>query len=196
MAAERVREGTRGGLPGAGGPDRGGNVSLYNEGAGRTDLPDAGDRDGGSAPDAGRAGRLGFLREGDEIALVGPFAPSLPASELAKLLGEPLPDGLPGIDIAAVGAAQAAVREGVRSGALSSAHDIAEGGLMVALAECCLAGELGAEVSLGTEFREAISPAATGPGSVSPASAAVTAALSGRARAVSSSAAGVRVWGS
>jgi phosphoribosylformylglycinamidine synthase len=36
----------------------------------------------------------------------------------------------------------------VRSGALSSAHDIAEGGLATALAECCLAGGLGAEVVL------------------------------------------------
>ena len=45
-------------------------------------------------------------------------------------------------------AAQFAVREAVRVGGLSSAHDIAEGGLAVALAECCLAGGLGAEVRL------------------------------------------------
>ena len=36
----------------------------------------------------------------------------------------------------------------MRVGALSSAHDIAEGGLATALAECCLAGGLGAEVVL------------------------------------------------
>jgi phosphoribosylformylglycinamidine synthase len=36
----------------------------------------------------------------------------------------------------------------VRSGALASAHDIAEGGLAIALAECCLASGLGAEVVL------------------------------------------------
>jgi len=36
----------------------------------------------------------------------------------------------------------------VRSGAVSSAHDIAEGGLAVALAECCLAGAIGARVQL------------------------------------------------
>jgi phosphoribosylformylglycinamidine synthase len=36
----------------------------------------------------------------------------------------------------------------VRVGALSSAHDIAEGGLATALAECCLAGGLGADVRL------------------------------------------------
>ena len=40
------------------------------------------------------------------------------------------------------------MREGVRSGAFHSAHDVAEGGLAVALAECCLAGEIGAQVAL------------------------------------------------
>jgi phosphoribosylformylglycinamidine synthase len=40
------------------------------------------------------------------------------------------------------------VREAVRAGRLSSAHDIAEGGLAVALAECCLAGDLGARVEV------------------------------------------------
>ena len=42
-----------------------------------------------------------------------------------------------------VRATQLAVRDAVRAGACSSAHDIAEGGLAVALAECCLAGGLG-----------------------------------------------------
>ena len=36
----------------------------------------------------------------------------------------------------------------MRSGALRSAHDIAEGGLAVALAECCIAGLIGATVTL------------------------------------------------
>ena len=100
----------------------------------------------GRLPDARRAGRLGFARAGDTIALVGPFAPSLAASELAKLRGEPLPDGLAEIDIDAVRAAQVAVRERrPRRRAARSAHDIAEGGLAVALAECCLAGGPGRE---------------------------------------------------
>ena len=38
------------------------------------------------------------------------------------------------------------MRQAVRSGALHSAHDVAEGGLAVALAEACVAGGLGAEV--------------------------------------------------
>jgi phosphoribosylformylglycinamidine synthase II len=140
-------------------PIVGGNVSLYNE------SPPTRASAGpiyptpvigmvGKLPDVRNAGRLGFARAGDAIALVGPFVPSLPASELAKLWGRELPDGLPAIDVHAVMRAQAAVREAVRSGLLSSAHDIAEGGLAVALAECCLGGSLGARVSLGDDGLE------------------------------------------
>jgi phosphoribosylformylglycinamidine synthase subunit PurL len=129
-------------------PIVGGNVSLYNEGATGPIYPTPVIGMVGLLPDAAKAGQLGFARAGDEIALVGPFAPSLGASELAKLRGEALPDGLAEIDIDAVRAAQAAVREAVRSGSLSSAHDIAEGGVATAIAECCLAGAIGAEVEL------------------------------------------------
>ncbi|HXA55462.1 MAG TPA: AIR synthase-related protein, partial [Solirubrobacteraceae bacterium] len=130
-------------------PIVGGNVSLYNESPSGPIYPTPVIGMVGRLPDAARAGRLGFAHAGDAVALVGPFAPSLAASELAKLRGEPLPDGLPETDLDAVLAAQAAVRGAVRTGALSSAHDIAEGGLAVALAECCLAGAVGAEVALG-----------------------------------------------
>jgi phosphoribosylformylglycinamidine synthase subunit PurL len=141
-------------------PIVGGNVSLYNEGATGPIYPTPVIGMVGRLPDARRAGQLGFARPGDEIALVGAPRPSLAASELAKLLGQPLPDGLSQVDVAAVAATQAAVRAAVRAGALSSAHDIAEGGLAVALAECCLAGGIGAQVELGEDLWEAIAPGA------------------------------------
>jgi phosphoribosylformylglycinamidine synthase len=130
----------------------GGNVSLYNEGPAGPIYPTPVVGMVGRLPDAARAGRLGFARAGDTVALVGPFVPSLAASELAKLRGEPLPDGLPSVDVGAVRAAHFAVRGAVRVGGLSSAHDLAEGGLAVALAECCLGGRLGAEVALPADW--------------------------------------------
>jgi phosphoribosylformylglycinamidine synthase subunit PurL len=130
-------------------PIVGGNVSLYNEGATGPIYPTPVVGMVGRMPDARLAGSLGFQRPGDEIALVGPFAPSLDASELAKLRGQALPDGLAAADVPAIRMAQIAVREAVRAGALRSAHDIAEGGLAIALAECCLAGGIGARVELG-----------------------------------------------
>jgi phosphoribosylformylglycinamidine synthase len=130
-------------------PIVGGNVSLYNEGASMGPIyPTPVIGMVGELPDVRAAGRSSFARAGDAIALVGPFVPSLQASELAKLWGSELPDGLPAIDIEAVAAAQEAVREAVRAGTLASAHDIAEGGFAVALAECCLAGKLGARVEV------------------------------------------------
>ncbi len=130
-------------------PIVGGNVSLYNEGSTAGPIyPTPVIGMVGKLPDVRFAGRLGFVRVGDAIAIVGPFTPSLAASELAKLRGEALPDGLPLIDLAAVIAAQDAIRSAVRAGALTSAHDIAEGGLAVALAECSLAGGIGARIEL------------------------------------------------
>jgi len=127
-------------------PVVGGNVSLYNEGPDGPIYPTPVVGMVGRLPEAARAGRLGFAEAGDAVAFVGPFAPSLAGSELAKLRGEPLPDGLPEADPAALRAAIEAVRDAVRAGELRSAHDVAEGGVAVALAECCLAGGIGARV--------------------------------------------------
>ncbi len=129
-------------------PVVGGNVSLYNEGGEGPIYPTPVVGLVGQLPDPALAGQTAFACEGDAIALVGTFRPALPASELAKLRGERLPGSLPEIDIAGVAATHAIVREAVRAGVFSSAHDIAEGGLAVALAECALAGDLGADVEL------------------------------------------------
>ena len=129
-------------------PIVGGNVSLYNEAPSGPIYPTPVIGMVGLLPDAARCGHLGFVEEGEAIALVGHFRPSLAASELARLRGEPLPGELPEIDVEQVAATQEAVREAVRGGRISSAHDIAEGGLAVALAECCLAGSIGATVEI------------------------------------------------
>ncbi|MHB1539029.1 MAG: phosphoribosylformylglycinamidine synthase subunit PurL, partial [Solirubrobacteraceae bacterium] len=115
-------------------PVVGGNVSLYNESASGPIYPTPVIGMVGAIPDVNRAGRLGFARAGDAIAIAGPFVPALAASELDKLRGRSLPRQLAQIDVAAAVAAIAAVRDAVRAGQLASAHDIAEGGLLVALA--------------------------------------------------------------
>src|SRR6185295_13977702 len=129
-------------------PVVGGNVSLYNEGAEGPIYPTPVVGMVGELPDVERAGRLGFVREGDAIAVVGPFNPDLHGSELAKLGGAELPQGLADLEIGGVVEAIATVRDAVRAGKLSSAHDIAEGGLAIAVAECCLAGGVGARLHI------------------------------------------------
>ncbi len=127
-------------------PVVGGNVSLYNEAPAGPIFPTPVVGVVGRLPDAASAGRLGFAQEGDLIALAGSFAPSMSGSELAKLRGEAPIGELPPIDAELVRRAHEAVRSRVRSGALRSAHDVAEGGLAVAVAECCIAGGIGATV--------------------------------------------------
>ncbi len=128
-------------------PVVGGNVSLYNEGPEGPIYPTPVVGMVGELPDPAKACGSAFLREGDAIALLGPFEPSLAGSELTKLRGE-LDVGLPRSDITAVTAACATVREAVRAGKLSSAHDISDGGLTCALAESAIAGGLGCQVDL------------------------------------------------
>jgi phosphoribosylformylglycinamidine synthase subunit PurL len=141
-------------------PVVGGNVSLYNEAPTGPIFPTPVIGMVGKLPDRRKAGRLGFLAEGDAIALVGPFVPSHVGSELAKLRGEAPAGALPPIEAGPVRDAHERVRNGVRDGALHNAHDIAEGGVAVALAECCIAGEVGATVALP----EGLDPFAEAPG--------------------------------
>jgi phosphoribosylformylglycinamidine synthase subunit PurL len=54
----------------------------------------------------------------------------------------------PTVDFELERCVQEACRHGIRQGWLNSAHDLAEGGLTVALAECCISGQLGAEIHL------------------------------------------------
>jgi phosphoribosylformylglycinamidine synthase len=138
-------------------PVVGGNVSLYNEGPAGPIFPTPVVGMVGKLPDAAHAGRLGFARDGDAVALVGSLAGfSAIGSELAKLRGEPPAGSLAAIPASARDAHEA-VRQGIRSGRFHSAHDVAEGGLGVALAECCLAGGIGATVALDGDplFQEA-----------------------------------------
>jgi phosphoribosylformylglycinamidine synthase len=141
-------------------PVVGGNVSLYNEAPSGPIFPTPVVGIVGRLPDAARAGRLAFARDGDAIALVGPFEASTAGSELAKLQGRAAAGTLPAIDVAAVTQAHREVRDRVRSGALTSAHDIAEGGIAVAVAECCIGGSIGATITLP----DGLDPFAEAPG--------------------------------
>jgi phosphoribosylformylglycinamidine synthase len=127
-------------------PVVGGNVSLYNETEQGPIYPTPVVGMVGELPDAAKAVGLA-PSDGDRLLLVGPFAPSLAGSELAKLRGE-LDAGLPQPSIPEVGAALAFVRETVRAGELSAAHDVSDGGLACALAEMAIAGDVGIEADL------------------------------------------------
>jgi len=127
-------------------PVVGGNVSLYNESESGPIYPTPVVGMVGELPDPARAAGIA-LRDGDAIALVGPFAPSPAGSELAKLRGD-LANGVPGVSLAAVRAAIELVRDAVRAGTVSCAHDVSDGGLACALAECAITGGVGLRADL------------------------------------------------
>jgi phosphoribosylformylglycinamidine synthase II len=127
-------------------PVVGGNVSLYNEGGEGPIYPTPIVGMVGKLPDPAAAPRLGFAEEGHAVAVVGPFAPALEGSELEKLRGG-LAAGLPRVDLGAQADALVRLRLAVRERGLATVHDISEGGLACALAECCVAGALGARIS-------------------------------------------------
>jgi phosphoribosylformylglycinamidine synthase len=127
-------------------PVVGGNVSLYNETEAGPIYPTPVVGMVGELSDPSRAAGIA-PREGDALALVGPFAPSLAGSQLAKLRGD-LGPGLPRISIEAVTAAIGLVRDAVTAGTVSAAHDVSDGGLACALAECALAGGIGVRADL------------------------------------------------
>jgi phosphoribosylformylglycinamidine synthase len=128
-------------------PVVGGNVSLYNEGPEGPIYPTPVVAMVGELPDPAQVAGNAFLREGDAIGLVGPFEPNLAGSELAKQRGE-LDMGLPEPDVAAVAKACETVRDAIRAGRLSSAHDVSDGGLAVALTESAIGGGHGCRVDL------------------------------------------------
>jgi phosphoribosylformylglycinamidine synthase len=128
-------------------PVVGGNVSLYNEGPDGPIYPTPVVGMVGELPDPTQVAGGAFAREGDAIGLIGPFEPNLAGSELAKQRGE-LKMGLPRSDITSVAAACKIVRDAVRTGKLSSAHDVSDGGLACALAESAITGNLGCEANL------------------------------------------------
>jgi phosphoribosylformylglycinamidine synthase len=128
-----------------------GNVSLYNESPDGPILPTPVVGIVGRLPDVRRAGSSGFgaAGAGARIALVGDLHPVRAGSQIAKLQGEAPVGSLPEKDLKTVRATFRLVRDGVRAGLLATAHDIAEGGIAVALAEMCI-GDVAAGAAAGT----------------------------------------------
>jgi phosphoribosylformylglycinamidine synthase subunit PurL len=132
-------------------PVVGGNVSLYNESpAGAVD-PTPTVAMVGLIEDEQHITTQYFKRQGDIVILAGELGDELGASHFLKVCHGRKEGRPPRLHIERELALQKAVRELIRNGLVKSAHDCSEGGLAVALAECCFnpANLLGAEIDLG-----------------------------------------------
>ncbi|MBE9061240.1 phosphoribosylformylglycinamidine synthase subunit PurL [cf. Phormidesmis sp. LEGE 11477] len=141
-------------------PVTGGNVSLYNEtldseGKPQPIYPTPVVGMVGLIPDLTKVCAQGWRSAGDLIYLLGVSsdqtregAVTLGGSEYLKQIHQTVAGKPPTVDIDLELAVQSACRYGIRQGWIRSAHDCAEGGLTIALAEACISGNRGAKVTL------------------------------------------------
>jgi phosphoribosylformylglycinamidine synthase II len=132
-------------------PVTGGNVSFYNENPTGAVHP---------TPVVGMVGLIdslkhitpsGFRTEGDDIVLLGEPTNELGGSEYLARVHGVVAGAPPRCDLEREKATIDALLESIRAGAVRSAHDCSDGGLAVALAECCIGnreGTTGAEIEL------------------------------------------------
>ena len=133
-----------------GAPVVSGNVSFYNETEGHPIPPTPTIAVLGVMIDVAKHVTQHFKNPGDAIAIVRTARPSLAASEYSAIF-EIDGGSLVAVDLAREAALIEGLVEGAEQGLIRSAHDIAEGGLAVAMAEACFNPRaiLGAEVELG-----------------------------------------------
>jgi phosphoribosylformylglycinamidine synthase len=134
-----------------------GNVSFYNETEGRGILPTPVIGMVGLIDDVRRVLQPGFKQAGDFIALLGATRDDISISEYAAVSGASVKDGrVPLLDLEAELAVQTACLRAAAAGLLRSAHDCADGGLAVALAECCFSSlnrpAVGAEIDITGDY--------------------------------------------
>jgi phosphoribosylformylglycinamidine synthase len=130
-------------------PITGGNVSLYNETDGKPILPTPVLGVVGLIEDASRVRARSFPEPGLAIVVLGRNRGELGGSEYLKTIGGMIRGQAPVLDLAQERALQALVLDLINRNVVRSAHDCAEGGFAVTLAECCFdGGEVGADVSV------------------------------------------------
>ena len=123
-----------------------GNVSLYNETSGRAILPTPTIGGVGVIDDFTRAATLAFKAPDEAILLIGETAGWLGQSIYLREICEREEGAPPRVDLAAERRHGDLVRALIVEGVASAAHDVSDGGLLVALAEMAMAGGIGAEL--------------------------------------------------
>ena len=124
-----------------------GNVSLYNETNGTGIMPTPAIGGVGLIKDLDKAVGKGFTQEGDAIYLLGNAQGHLGASLYQRdILDDTTAFSPPTVDLAAEAKHGGIVRDAIDQGLVTAAHDISDGGLLVALAEMAIADGIGAEI--------------------------------------------------
>jgi phosphoribosylformylglycinamidine synthase len=138
-------------------PVTGGNVSLYNENPRGAIFPTPTIGMVGVVEDLAHVTTVAFKGQGDVIALLGTNRDELGGSEYLKVVHGRLAGDAPALDLQQEAALQRALLAAIRTGLVRSAHDTAEGGLAVTLAESAFAASpaCGVDVELEDDIRQA-----------------------------------------
>ncbi|MCB1512586.1 MAG: phosphoribosylformylglycinamidine synthase II, partial [Hyphomicrobiaceae bacterium] len=123
-----------------------GNVSLYNETNGIAIPPTPAIGGVGLIPDLARTAAIPLRRDGDLLVLIGEGDGHLGQSLYQQIVVGKLEGAPPPVDLAAELKAGNLVRSLIREGWVDTAHDVSDGGLLVAVAEMALAGDTGVEL--------------------------------------------------
>jgi phosphoribosylformylglycinamidine synthase len=124
-----------------------GNVSFYNESPQGAINPTPTIGMIGIIPDYKKRCTQYFKNEGDVIILLGETKEEVGGSEYLKVMHDKVAGDAPELDLEKEKAVQKVVYDAIQKGLVSSAHDCSEGGLAVALAECCMNGKIGADIT-------------------------------------------------
>jgi len=125
-----------------------GNVSLYNETSGVAIPPTPAIGAIGLIDDIDHMATIAFKQVGDAILVIGETAGHLGQSLYAREIAGRMDGTPPAVDLAAERRNGDFIREQIISGNVTAAHDISDGGLLVALSEMALAGDHGCTVHL------------------------------------------------
>ncbi len=132
-----------------------GNVSFYNENPKGTVDPTPAIGMVGVVEDISKVVTQDFKDEGDVIVLLGETKEEIGGSEYLKVIHNLKKGDAPSLDLKKEKAVQNVVLAAIKQGLVKSAHDCSEGGLAVALAECCITKkEIGAKVNLDENVRK------------------------------------------
>ena len=128
-----------------------GNASLYNETAGAAIFPTPIIGALGVLDDVEKHSTVGFKAENDVIVLLGSDSAwdttdGLAGSEYLEFVHGRV-EGQPALDLDLEVRVQTVCRDAVRAGLVASAHDLSDGGMATALAECAIIGNIGASVT-------------------------------------------------
>ena len=137
-------------------PVIGGNCSLYNETNGEGILPTPAIGGVGLMADVNRMATVALKREGDALMLIGDTRGHLGQSIYLREIEGREEGAAPPVDLAAERKAGEFVRKLIEDGRCDTAHDLSDGGLLVALAEMALAGDVGIEAGVAGTTVDAI----------------------------------------